>query len=147
MTFREKLELEKERKKAQIVKPPVVTPAKVFGWGITLYTGKVLYDWWKERKESQKLSRIEKNLGKKCKFHLDLYSDERDAKIVESVILRFNEVLSSKRPETVITDYEDYETYYNAAVNAIKRSSPSVNQDLDYMQTCIEFIRSLQQYE
>lgn len=146
MTFKEKLELENERKKQQYIhsKPLIPEPVKTVAvWGIVLYTGKVLYDWWQDRKDKKKLKKIESSLGKKCKFMLDLYSSERDAKIVESVVTRFNEVLSSRRPESIVKDPEEYEAYYRAGKAAIERSSPWPDKEIGYLDTCIEYVRNI----
>lgn len=141
MTFREKYELEQERKRQRYVNPPQNPP--VVKWAITVYAGKILYDWWSKRKEKNKLKRIEKILGKVNKIKLDLYSSERDAYIVEKSILKFNEVLSSKNPLSIIEDPQEYEVYYTSASNAIQRSSPDPIQDQEYLDACIEYVRSL----
>lgn len=148
VTFKEKLEWEKEKQKNKQTQPrsPMISSNTVktaLGWGIVLYTGKVLYDWWKDRKNTKSVKKIESILGKKSKFHLDLYSNDRDAKIVESCITRFNEVLSSRKPQTIVTDKEEYETYYTAASEAVQRSSPSKTRDQSYLDACIEYIRNI----
>ena len=134
MTFKEKLELEQERKKQRYInsQPLIPKPVKqVVIWGIVLYTG-------------SKLKKVENALGKKCKFMLDLYVNERDAKILESVVTRFNEVLSSKRPLSIVNDPEEYEAYYRAGKGAIERSSPSPERDMEYLDMCIEYVRNLE---
>lgn len=147
MTFKEKLELEKERKKQRYInsQPLIPKPVKqVVIWGIVLYTGKILYDWWNSKKNKSKLKKVENALGKKCKFMLDLYVNERDAKILESVVTRFNEVLSSKRPLSIVNDPEEYEAYYRAGKWAIERSSPSPERDMEYLDMCIEYVKNLE---
>ena len=146
VTFKEKLEWEKEKQKNKKVnQSPLISPTvkKIAIAGIVLYTGKVLYDWWNERKEYKSVKRVESILGKRSKFHLDLYSDERDARIVETCVSRFNEALSSRKPQTVVTDKEEYETYYTAASRAVQRSSPSPQKDQEYLDACIEFVRNV----
>ena len=67
MTFKEKLELEKERKKQRYInsQPLIPKPVKqVVIWGIVLYTGKILYDWWNSKKNKSKLKKVENALGK-----------------------------------------------------------------------------------
>ena len=66
VTFKEKQKNKQTQLRSPIISSNTVKTA--LGWSIVLYTGKVLYDWWKDRKSTKSVKKIESILGKKSNF-------------------------------------------------------------------------------